>query len=95
MHDHHIHTHSDADDAVAVTSSMMFIILAIVAALVILAVAFAWSPWSTTPQNRVTPGQGGSDNPNIEQPSPPQQSPSLQPSAPQSPQLEQQQRLPR
>ena len=64
-------------ESAALVNSTMLMVLAIVAAFVLMALVFAWSPWSGG--DSVTPGQGGEDvQPSQQQQAPerlPQQSP--------------------
>jgi hypothetical protein len=60
MIDHH-HDHTDG----GLTASMMIVLLAVVAALILLGLVFAWNPWATN--NVGGPGQGGEDEPVMEE----------------------------
>jgi hypothetical protein len=66
----HGHTHHDGSSAV--TASMMLVILAVVTALILLGVVFAWNPWAGG--DSTGPGQGGEDSEPVQE----QQVPNLQ-----------------
>ena len=58
----HGHTHRDyPEDTTGITASMMMVILAVLAALVLLGLVFAWNPWAAN-GGGAGPGQGGDDN---------------------------------
>jgi hypothetical protein len=61
------HTHHDyPGDTTGYSASMMIIVLTVIAAVVLLALAFAWMPWGSNNTTN-SPGQGGSDTPAEEQ----------------------------